>query len=106
MKSRCLKLLLLPTVLLLALAVAQPAKAHHPGCGPRIGFNFSIGGVYRPYPYVRPYPYYGYAYPVYPAYPVAVYPAYPAAYPPPYAAPGYSAYSYPRYDSGYGGYAW
>src|SRR4051812_5044288 len=97
MKSRCLKLSLLPAILLLALAVATPGEAHHPGCGPRIGFSFSVGGVYHPYPYpyVRPYPYYyGYPYPVYPAYPVAVYPAYPAAIP---AYPAYNAYSQPSY---------
>ena len=104
MKPRCLKLLLLPVVLLLALAVAKPAEAHHPAaCGPRVGFSFSVGGVYHPYPYpyARPYPYYyGYPYAVYPAYPVPVYPAYPAAYPA-YPAPAYNAYSYPSYDSGY-----
>src|SRR5262245_42744072 len=99
MKSRCPKWLILPAVLLLALAAANTSEAHHPHCGPHLGFNFYVGAAYRPYPYVRPYPYYyAYPYPVYPAYPVAAYPAYPAAYS---AYPAYNAYSYPSYDSSY-----
>jgi hypothetical protein len=119
MRSRCLKLLFVPSVVLVALAIANPARADHRhnypgGYAPRggIGFSFSIGQGYpaayraydlrafHSYPSFRSYYYPSYypSYPLYPSYPAVGYPGYGA-----YVSPGYYGGDY---GGGYGGYCW
>src|SRR5262245_45547550 len=115
MKSRCLKTLLVPCILLIALAVAKPAQAYYPQYGYG-GGGFYVGPSYgasragdlqafHTYPTFRAYYYGPSRYPLYPAYPVGTYSAYPVVYPTYPVYPVVPVYDvYPSY--GYGGYNW